>query len=318
LQEKILRGSDIILEMKPQQELTDQFYKELLENLYDGVYFVDPERKITYWNKGAERISGYSRERVIGSHCYDNLLQHVTENGVQLCHSGCPLKATMDDGHPREAEIYLRHADGFRIPVQIRTSPIFDEKGEIVGAVEVFSNNQTLMKMKRRVSKLEQTVIYDPLTQIGNRKHIEIKIKSALQEYKHMHFPFGVLFIDIDHFKSVNDTFGHIIGDKVLRAVANTLRHSLRETDTCGRWGGEEFLALVFNLDNDTLKSIAEKLRSLVEQTVVTTETGKPKVTISIGATLVRNEDTLESLVYRADTLMYKSKSNGRNCVSIG
>jgi len=296
----------------------DQFYKDLLENLYDGVYFVDQERKITYWNKGAERISGYSPERVIGSFCHDNLLQHVTENGVQLCHNGCPLLATIKDGNPREAEIFLRHAEGYRVPVWVRTSPIRDEKGDIIGAVEVFSNNQSLTRMKRRVSKLEKTVVYDPLTQIGNRKHIEVKINSALNEYKQMRFPFGVLFIDIDHFKSINDTYGHLTGDKVLRAVANTLRHNLRESDTCGRWGGEEFLALVFNIDNDTLKGIAEILRSLVEQTIVTNETGQPKVTISVGATLVRNGDTLESLISRADKLMYQSKTNGRNCVTIG
>jgi diguanylate cyclase (GGDEF)-like protein/PAS domain S-box-containing protein len=308
----------MISAMKPNKAPTEQFYKQLLENLYDGVYFVDRDRKIMYWNKGAEQISGYPQEKVLGSYCHNNLLQHVTENGVQLCHNGCPLKATIEDGCPRETEIYLRHADGFRVPVLVRTSPIRDEKGEIIGAVEVFSNNQTIMKMKRRVSKLEQTVIYDPLTQIGNRKHIEVKINSALQEYQYMRFPFGVLFIDIDHFKSVNDTYGHIFGDKVLRAVANTLRHNLRETDTCGRWGGEEFLALVFRLDNNTLKAIAEKLRSLVEQTVVTSEVGEINVTISIGATLVHNEDTLESLICRADKLMYKSKANGRNCVSIG
>ena len=171
-----------------------------------------------------------------------------------------------------------------------------------------------MMRMKRRVSKLEQTVIYDPLTQIGNRKHIEVKIKSALQEYRHMRFPFGLLII----LGIRNCSQNLITGDKVLRAVANTLRHNLRETDTCGRWGGEEFLALAFNLDKVTLKTIAEKLRSLVEQTTITTEMGGPRVTISVGATLVRNEDTLESLIYRADKLMYKSKANGRNCVSIG
>ena len=303
--------------MKPEQAPTDQFYKDLLENLYDGVYFVDRNRKITYWNKGAEHITGYTRERALGSYCYD-LLQFVTENGAQLCFNGCPSQKPIAEDNPREVEVYLRHAGGFRVPVMVRSSHIYDEKGKIIGTMEIFSNNQTLMKMKRRISKMEQTVIYDPLTQIGNRKHIELKINSALQEYQHMRFPFGLMFIDIDHFKSINDTFGHIIGDKVLRAVANTLRYNLRETDTCGRWGGEEFLALVFKLNKDTLKAIAEKLRSLVEQTVITTEAGNAKVTVSIGATLVRNEDTLESLIYRADKLMYKSKSNGRNCVSIG
>ena len=297
---------------------TDNFYKELLENLYDGVYFVDQERRITYWNKGAERISGYPSERVLGSFCHDNLLQHVTENGVQLCQNGCPLQATMKDGRPREAEIYLRHIEGFRVPVWARTSPIYGENGEIVGAVEIFSNNQSLSRMKRRVHNLEKTVVYDPLTQIGNRKHIEVKINSALQEYQQMRYPFGVLFVDIDHFKSINDTYGHLTGDKVLRAVANTLRHNLRETDTCGRWGGEEFLALVFNIDEEALEGIAEMLRSLVEQTIVMHETKQLNVTISIGATLVRNRDTLESLIDRADILMYQSKSKGRNCISIG
>ena len=296
---------------------SDNFYKDLLENLYDGVYFVDRERKITYWNKGAERISGYTKERIVGSFCYDNLLQHVTENGVQLCHNGCPLQATINDGKPREAEVYLRHVDGYRVPIWVRTSPIYDDQGEITGAVEIFSNNQTLTRMKRRVNRLEQTAVYDPLTQIGNRKHIEVKIKSALQEYEQTQIPFGVLFIDIDHFKDINDTFGHLTGDKVLRAVASTLRYNLRESDTCGRWGGEEFLALIFNINNKALKGIAETLRSLVEQTSITFESNPPKVTISIGATLVRNEDTFETLVFRADKLMYESKLQGRNCVSI-
>jgi diguanylate cyclase (GGDEF)-like protein/PAS domain S-box-containing protein len=304
--------------MKAEQILTDQFYKDLLDNLYDGVYFVDSDRKITYWNKGAERITGYPQEQVIGLFCYDNVLQHVNEHGVRLCHHGCPLQNTIEDGKPCENEFFLRHIDGFRVPVLVQTSPIYDRNGQIIGAVEVFSNNQTLIKMKRRVSKLEQTVIYDALTRVGNRKHIELKVNSALQEYQKTRVPFGILFIDIDHLKNINDTFGHNTGDKVLRAVANTLRHNLRETDTCGRWGGEEFLAVVFSLDNETLKTLAEKLRFLVEQTVITTDTGSPNVTISIGATLVRNGDNMESLIYRADKLMYKSKSNGRNCVSIG
>jgi len=304
--------------MKSENEPTNDFYKNLLDNLYDGVYFVDPERKITYWNKGAERISGYSQEKVVGSYCYDNILQHVTDSGVQLCHNGCPLLATIKDGHPREADVYLRHIDGHRVPVQVRTSPIYDEDGNVSGAVEVFSNNQSLMRMKHRVSKLEQTVIFDPLTQIGNRKHIEVKINSALQEYQQMRFSFGVLFIDIDHFKAINDIYGHLAGDKALRAVANTLRLNLRATDTCGRWGGDEILALTLNIDNDSLNGIANTLRSLVEQTFITTEAGIPKVTVSIGATLVRDGDTLESLIYRADKLMYRSKSSGRNCVTIG
>jgi len=304
--------------MKLSKDFEEGFYRDLLENLYDGVYFVDRERRISYWNAGAKRITGYPPERVLGSYCYDNLLQHITEEGLQLCQHGCPLLATIQDGEPREAQVFLRHAEGYRVPVLVRTSSILDKRNRIVGAVEVFSNNQMLMKMRRRVSQLEQTVVYDALTMIGNRKHVELKLKTALQEFQQNLMAFGILFIDIDHFKSFNDTYGHITGDKVLRAVANTLRHNLRETDTCGRWGGEEFLAIVFNVNEELLKGIAEKLRFLVAQTGIQAGDETPQVTISIGGTLTRPDDTLESLIDRADKLMYISKSTGRNRVTIG
>lgn len=304
--------------MNLSKELNEEFYKSLLDNLYDGVYFVDRDRKISYWNVGAESITGYTSQRMVGSHCYDNLLQHVTDGGVQLCHSGCPLLATMQDGEPHEAELFLRHANGYRVPVLVRTSPIRDRKNRIIGAVEVFSNNQTLLKKKRRLSQVEQTVVYDALTMIGNRKHIELKLKTALEEYQQNEIVFGILFIDIDHFKSFNDQYGHLTGDKVLRAVANTLRHNLRETDTCGRWGGEEFLAIIFNVEEETLNNIAEKLRLLVELTGIQAGDSVRQVTVSIGGTLSRPDDTLESLIDRADKYMYASKDAGRNRITIG
>jgi diguanylate cyclase (GGDEF)-like protein/PAS domain S-box-containing protein len=304
--------------MKKNLEQNNSFYKELLDNLYDGVYFVDRKRRITYWNHGAERISGYTPESVIGSFCHDNILQHIGPDGTLLCQNGCPLLATMQDGESREWEVTLRHTEGYRLPVLVRTSPIYDKENKIIGAVEIFSNNQSLMKMKRRVKSLEHTVIYDPLTGIGNRSHMEVKIKTALQEFQHDQAPFGIIFIDIDHFKEVNDRYGHNLGDKVLHAVANTLRHNLRESDTCGRWGGEEFLALVFHVDNEELTFIAEKLRILVGQTYVSAEAETVNVTVSMGVTRVRRGDTLESLVHRADQLMYQSKAKGRNFVSSG
>jgi len=303
--------------MKLTEEFNENFFKELLENLYDGVYFVDRDRRIAYWNVGAERITGHSPDHVIGTYCFDNLLQHITEDNRQLCHDGCPLLATIHDGQPREAEVLLLHADWYRVPVLVRTSPIRDKSDEIIGAVEVFSNNQTVIKMKRRVAQLENTVVYDALTTIGNRKHLEIKIKNALLEYQQLKESFGILFIDIDHFKQCNDTHGHNTGDHVLRAVANTLRHNLRETDTCGRWGGEEFLVIVFDVNSVELGIIAEKLRLLVEQTHIQVGEEIIHITISIGATLIQSNDTMESLVDRADRLMYHSKASGRNQVTI-
>jgi diguanylate cyclase (GGDEF)-like protein/PAS domain S-box-containing protein len=294
----------------------DETYKAILDNIHDGVYFVDTERRITYWNKGAERISGYTSQQVMGRRCMDNLLNHVTENGTQLCLKGCPLHATIQDGKPREAEIYLHHTDGHRVPVLVHTSPIRDQDGAIIGAVETFSDNTSHLNTRRRVNRLEQTVLTDPGTGIGNRRFIEIRLSSALMEFHNHHIPFGVLFIDIDHFKDINDTYGHLIGDRILRMVAKTLQYSMRASDAMARWGGEEFIALLPGVSRQDLMGVGQELRHLVENSLLSVDDQVVGVTISVGATHVRPEDSVESLIRRADQYMYASKQAGRNHIT--
>ncbi len=295
----------------------DEFHKQLIDNLYDGVYFVDTERRITYWNKGAERITGYLSEMVVGTFCNQNLLSHITDNGKHLCEDGCPLLDTLHDGNLREAEVHLRHAEGHRVPVLIRTTPILDEKQNIVGAVEVFSNNQSLFSIRRKVTELEQKAFYDALTGLANRAYTETKLKAAIVEYRQHRLSFGLLFIDVDHFKSINDTFGHEAGDKVLQTIARNLSLHLRETDTCGRWGGEEFVVIAMNVDERRLRLIAEKVRAMIASSMIKVGERGLRVTVSIGATLARTEDDPAALIQRADGLMYRSKQNGRNLVTL-
>jgi diguanylate cyclase (GGDEF)-like protein len=107
-------------------------------------------------------------------------------------------------------------------------------------------------------------------------------------------------------------------GASVLKNTANTLKHNLRGSDLCGRWGGEEFIVIVFEVDQAVLESVADKLRSLVETSVISAQGQDLHVTVSIGATLVTKDDTLETLIHRAVSLMYRSKSEGRNRVSCG
>ena len=304
--------------MKPPRLPNDILYEELLENLYDGVCFIDAARKVIFWNAGAERITGRPAGQVLGILMGSDILQHIDEAGVALNEMACPFVATATDGISREKEIYIRHAEGFPIPVRVKTFPIFNRGGHLVGAAELFSDNPTLSRAKRRAESLEQTIAYDPLTLVGNRKHLEHRLRGALLEFQYSNIPFGVLFIDIDNFKAFNDTYGHIIGDKVLHVVANTLRHNLRDTDTAGRWGGEEFLAITFDVDEKELTTLAEKLRLLVKQTVIPAKGKIPSITISVGATLVQSNDTLESLIDRADKLMYQSKADGKNRITIG
>ena len=304
--------------MKPPRLPNDFLYGELLENLYDGVCFIDSDRKVTFWNAGAERITGRPAGQVLGILMGSDILQHIDEAGFALNEMDCPFVATATDGKSREKEIYLRHAEGFPIPVLVKTFPIYSRTGHLIGAVELFSDNPALSRAKRREESLEQTIAFDPLTLVGNRRHLEHRLRGALLEFQYSNIPFGVLFIDIDNFKTFNDTYGHIIGDKVLHIVANTLRHNLRDTDTAGRWGGEEFLAIAFDVDKRELQTLAEKLRMLVKQTIIPAKGNIPSITISVGATLVQENDTLESLIHRADKLMYQSKDGGKNRVTVG
>ena len=294
-----------------------EWYKNILENLYDGVYLVNLERQIEYWNKGAERITGYQREHVLGRYCQDNFLNHVTANGHQLCLNGCPLHATMADGQPREAEVFLHHEDGYRVPVMVRTMPIRDEKGVITGAVEVFSDNSTMDGMRRQVRHLEQTNQMDELTGVGNRRFIEKRIRLALREFNATGRPFGILFIDLDDFKGINDQWGHSTGDRILRLVASTLQRNIRGDDALGRWGGEEFVVLLADVDPLSVRMVAEKLRSLIERTRSRHLPESFTASVSIGCTLIRPKDTLTSLVGRGDRSMYHCKHLGKNRVCL-
>lgn len=295
------------------------FYKDIIDNLYDGVYFVDRDRVITYWNKGAERITGYPAAHAIGRACRDNLLNHVTASGIQLCQNHCPLAGVMEDGREREVEVFLHHADGHRLPVVVRAAALRDDNGKIIGAIETFSNNTSVINTRRELREMYQAAMTDPLTCIGNRRHLEGRLRAVIAEFQDNVSLAGILSMDVDNFKQFNDTYGHNIGDQVLRMVAQTIRHALRATDTVGRWGGEEFLAIVHDVqDENDLRAAAEKVRALVEHSRLDIDDQSLTVTMSIGGTLLRAEDTPESFVGRADRLMYRSKKAGRNRVTIG
>jgi len=295
----------------------DRFYRELLDNLYDGVYFVDNDRRILYWNDAAAKMTGYSREDVEGRHCWDNILMHVDDKGVNLCKGQCPLENAIQGGKTMDGEMYFHHRDGHRVPVLVRVSPIRDRHGKVMGAVEVFSDNSPKIELTRKVHGLERMALLDSLTKLGNRRYGEMNLTGKLREFKRYGWPFGVLFIDIDNFKVVNDTYGHDVGDKVLRIVAATIINGLRASDMVSRWGGEEFVAFVANVDRENLLHVAEKIRTLVETSSIPVDDTNQHVTISIGATLAEKKDTAVTLIKRADSLMYRSKKEGRNRTSM-
>lgn len=295
----------------------DNFHEQLINSLYDGIYFVSVDRIIQYWNKGAEVLTGYTAQEAVGRACYDDFLNHQDEAGCRLCLGRCPLESTLSDGVRRESEISLRHRDGHRIPVSVRIGPIFDDNGKLIGAVEIFTDVSAKKKIERRVSKLERMAFRDPLTKIPNRRYTELKVSQAIQESREFSRNIGVLLVDLDRFKQLNDTYGHEAGDRALRSIGHTLTQTLRPGDIVGRWGGDEFLAIVPDVTLEELIALAERCGQSIAASGVEADGSRSALTASIGGTLVNASDTELTVVSRADELMYKSKSLGRNRVVI-
>lgn len=294
------------------------FYKKILDSLHDGVYFVNRDRQITYWNEGAEKLAGYSPTEAVGKTCSSNFLGHVDETGKPLCTSGCPLSSVMADGQPRQVEIYLRHKNGHRVPISVRVQPMRDSAGAIVGAVEVFSDSTAKQRAEKRVSELENMAFRDALTNLANRRYLELKVAQALQDYQQFGREYGLLLLDLDRFKHVNDNHGHDLGDAVLKVVAQTLVQTLRPVDLVGRWGGEEFLVLMADVHATALGDLAERCRVLIAQSSVGHGASRVSVTTSIGATLLNQADSPETAFRRADELMYQSKRSGGDRTTTG
>ncbi len=185
------------------------------------------------------------------------------------------------------------------------------------GRVELFTDISNQAVNELRVKELEKMALLDGLTQLANRNYMEKELQVRFEEYKRFNIPFGIFYIDIDNFKQFNDTYGHNIGDKVLKFVADTLVKNARPFDLYGRWGGEEFVGLIRNISRSDLESLGNRVRMLIENSYIIHENNKLSVTISIGATLVSENDTMDELIKRADTLLYKSKDRGRNCLTI-
>ncbi len=293
------------------------FYKRLLDNLHDGITFVDQEGHIIYWNRGAERLSGYVWDDVDGK-SYPEMGIFNGNRTEDPSEHPCPVILTLSDGETREAELLLCHKEGHRVPVWVRVAPVHDISGAVVGAVEVFSDNSSRVEDLKQISELEKQALLCPLTGLGNRRNAQILLRSRLDEFNRYGWRFGLLSIDIDFFKRVNDEYGHDVGDLVLRAVSKTLEAGLRTSDFMARWGGEEFLGILTNVGKEELHAVAERCRSMTEKAVVHTEVGDVCVSVSIGACLVSEGDTVAKVLKRADQLMYMSKIAGRNCVTLG
>ena len=293
----------------------ESLYLEIVNHIREGAYFINADRIITFWNQAAEKITGYRQEEVLGRNCQSTPLKHIDGEGNLICKAACPLHFTLMDGQERKHDVFVRNKEGHRIAVSVRTYPVKDGN-QIVGAIEIFTPSSLVIYDDELITQLSSSAMHDGLTGLPNRRKAESFLDLRLREMALYQNKLCVIFIDIDKFRDFNNAYGHDAGDVVLINVSKSIMGMIRNTDLFGRWGGEEFIG-IFSIkeDRDTLL-IGDKIRALVEETEIQHEGLSLSVTVSIGITVARVGDTVESVVKRADENMYQSKQGGRNRVT--
>lgn len=180
-------------------------------------------------------------------------------------------------------------------------------------------SHQQIKTLRSSLSRAEEVVLKDPLTGTGNRRQFDVTMEKAILDCQQKGIPLSLVMCDIDHFKRVNDAFGHQVGDELIKMFARVIEANIRDVDTVIRYGGEEFAIILPQTEQDTAKSVAERIRRQFEGKRLTIRETNQKIgqlTASFGVAEYRPGDDVGTLVQRADTKLYDAKSSGRNRVS--
>ena len=294
-----------------------EFFR-VLDNLYDAVWLLDSERHITHWNDGAEKLTGYTADEMLGADCKDKALVHLSKDGVDLCDSICPLLDTDNLRDIREAQVYIRHKEGHLVPAQARMVPLRDGDGHITGAAEIFSDRSVGNEIEKRLEELERLARLDVLTRLPNRRYAEETVTAQLAELERFDRYCGIMMIDLDGFAKINEKFGTESGDDVLRMIARTWFLAARPFDTVARWEDDTFAVIALNLDREGLRSIGERFVMLLSNLLKPWDQSALGVGASIGATMVRRGDSTESFILRAEKILEEAKLGGGGQLVVG
>jgi diguanylate cyclase (GGDEF)-like protein/PAS domain S-box-containing protein len=285
--------------------------REITSTLGEGVYVLDAQGLITYVNPEAERLLGWDRTALLGQHAH-NLFHHHLADGTPLPESECAINRVVQSGqvYRNEDESFWRK-DGSRMPVSVCSSPIIRED-RIAGSVVAFTD---ITERKRQQDEIHRLAYYDPLTNLPNRRLLLERLHQSLIQARRYRRSLAVMFLDLDHFKEINDTLGHDIGDALLKAVAARLAGCIRGGDTVARQGGDEFVILLAEIaEPGDAAGVAEKLlRALRDPVPLAGHELRATVSIGISIYPVDGTDDAQELMRKADIAMYAAKQAGRN-----
>ena len=281
--------------IKAKQEIDEQ---QKMVNKYVLILSTDLNGIITDVNEAYCKFTGYSKEELIGQK--HNIMRHPDIHDEFFE----DMWSTILDNKIWCGEIKNLKKDGDIIWFNMYIEPII--KDNIKVGYRSISENITNKK------RIEELSITDKLTGLYNRMKIDEIMLKKVEEFKRYNTHFSIILLDIDNFKKVNDTYGHDVGDYVLKLIATTIKKNIRLTDSLGRWGGEEFLIICDNTSLEEVEVVAENIRKIIEK--LNFEKVE-KCTISLGVSQFKNGDTINSIFKRVDDALYEAKNSGKNRV---
>jgi len=288
-------------------------YLYLLESLYDGYYVVDPDLKLVICNRGV--MGMFPKAKFLPGEVWSRrMIRAIDESGEGLDDAVYPLRCAFETRRAQCAVLKVTKPDGQLAEIEFHAIPLIDPAGRLVGAAEILRD---VAKSKRNTplyTELRQAANQDSLTGIANRGQLETKLEDLFTEYNRSggKDPFSVIFIDIDHFKRINDTLNHAMGDEVLVGLVRLLEDELYSGETLGRYGGEEFLILCPATTVERAVKRAERLRRIVQSSRLTSDADLV-ITASFGVAQLAAGDSIDTVVDRADQALFDAKRGGRN-----
>lgn len=278
----------------------------VFENSVEGVIIADQQGNIVYVNQAFSEITGYSQAEAVGRN------PRFLKSGRHDAAFYHGMWAALANEGRWQGELWNRRKDGAIYPQHATISVVMDEEGQARNYVAVFID---ISQQKRSEAELIHMAYHDPLTDLPNRTKLTSQIEHEIHHVKRHGGRLATIFIDIDHFKHINDTYGHLLGDEVLCQVANRLLNCVREEDTVARIGGDEFVLLVSNIRTiEAVSAVVDKLKRLFEQRVSLSNGEKLRLTGSMGISVYPEDgQDGDTLLRNADTAMYRAKHNGRN-----